>query len=142
MPPAQAPPPAPPPAPPALPQAPLRSSGIRRSEGGFATSGAFLFLHILAQPPDRVSLSLALIHPISENSIYVQYESACLQGFEAIGCLPPPLVAGPMYQAVLRQSSKRPASGFADGEYGAPRIKVQGRVPACWRSGGDPEFMD
>jgi hypothetical protein len=47
------------------------------------------------------------------NAGYRKYESARLQGFEASGRLLSPLVAGPRYQAVLRQSSK----GYSTGAY-------------------------
>ena len=43
----------------------------------------------------------------SENSLYAQYETPLLQGFEAIGSLLGPLVAAGAYQAVLRQSIKK-----------------------------------
>jgi hypothetical protein len=47
------------------PQAPLSSSGIRHWEEGSATSGGFLFLHILAQSPCRVLPFLSLFTNVS-----------------------------------------------------------------------------
>jgi hypothetical protein len=51
----------------------------------------------------------------SEKRQNPKYDCARLRGFEASGCLLGSLAAGPMYQALLRQSSKLARSKGAEG---------------------------
>jgi hypothetical protein len=61
---------------------------------------------------------------LPRNRDYRKYVLLVLQGFEAIGCLLRPLVAGRMYQAVLRQSSKGGSTGAM-----RPLSSVAGTAP-------------